>query len=111
MPFVPWRVIRMKAEAGLTSESANAPLRRTAAAMRNRFEVMAARPPLLDGGVDLRLAVDVELGLDAVEERVERLVSRDLGPVHRAVRRERLQSVDVVTDVLDAVLVRRDGVL
>src|ERR1700740_165419 len=74
-----WRVMRINADAGPASESASAPLRRTATAMRNRRLFMAARPPLPDrggiAGVDLDLAINVQVRLDSVEERAQRLVA------------------------------------
>src|SRR6266704_2203498 len=82
---VAWRAIRMNADAGPASESASAPLRRTATAMRNRMRFMIARPPLPDRGgsarIDLRLALKIEIRLDSIEERAQRLVTRDLALV------------------------------
>src|SRR5438552_4843552 len=107
-----WRVMRMNADAGLASESASAPLRRTA--MRNRVRFMVARPPLPDRGgiarIDLRLALKIEIRLDSIEERAQRLVARDLALVHRSIRGEHLETVQLVPDVLQAGVIGHDRV-
>src|SRR6185503_1527016 len=107
------RVRRMNAEAGLTSESAKTKAPRAVRAIRIRLDFMVYRPPLLGWGVgvDLDLAVNVQGGLDAVEERVQGLIrSRGRGDL-LAVLGEQLGSCEVVTHLLHAVLAGYDRVL
>src|SRR5438093_7804106 len=109
---VAWRAMRMNADAGLTSKSARAPLRRTA--VRNRVRFMVSRPPLPDRGgvalVDLDLVGGVQIGLDSIEECRQRLIAGDLALIHRSVRGEHPKPVQLVADVLQAVVIGDDRV-
>src|SRR2546422_11682685 len=102
----------MNAEAGLTSESAKTKAPRAVRAIRVRLEFMVDRPPLLGWGVgvDLDLAIRVQAGLDAVEERVQRHVRRRRRVDVGAALREKLGAGEVVADRLHAVLAGRDRV-
>src|SRR5258705_961239 len=107
------RVIRMKAEAGLTSESAKANAPSAVRAIRIRFDFMVYRPPLLGWGVgvDLDLAIHIQRRLDPVDERVQRLVRRGRGIDVLAALGEQLRAYEVVAHHLHAVLPGRDRVL
>src|SRR5512140_1078441 len=101
----------MKAAAGAAFARAKAPTRSAATMKRKRFVFMVARPPLLVGGFDLHLARLVELGAQTIEERLERLRLAGFRFGRLAARRDEHEPVDLVADVLLALLVRGHGVL
>src|SRR6266436_146755 len=108
VPAALGRVIRMKAEAGLTSESAKTNTPSAARAIRIRVDFMIVPPPLLGWGVgvDLDLAVDIERGLETVDEGAQGHVGRRR-PVHvLPALREQLRAGEVVAHHLHSVLAR-----
>src|SRR5882672_3410130 len=113
VPVALGRVIRMKADAGLTCESAKTSTPSAARAIRIRREFMIVPPPLLGWwvGVDLDLAIRIQAGLEAVEEGAQRLIRRGRGVDVLAALREELRAGEVVAHHLHAVFTGGDRVL